>query len=72
MARREAKGKRKVAKEKSEQDQTHCSVFRKGDNNKLYAIDEDDSGNVEEATDNEKICKHGVCWKNVKIRSGKK
>ena len=45
---------------------------RKRGNNNLYATDEDDSENVEEATDNEKICKHGVCWKKVKMRSGKK
>ena len=34
---------------------------RKGGNDNVYVIDEDDGENVEAATDNEKICKRGVC-----------
>ena len=59
MARKEAKGKRRVARTQSGACWTcgktgHIAAWcRKGDNNNLYATDEDDSENVEEAPDTE-------------------
>ena len=62
VARKEAKGKRKVAREKPERaghvatcgKTGHIAAWcRKGGNKKLYAIDEDDSENIEESADND-------------------
>ena len=45
----------------------------KGGNKNLYATDEDDSENVEKCQLRMKrICKHGVCWKRVKMSSGRR
>ena len=59
VARKEAKDKRKEAKEEARACWTSgktgqfAAWCRKGGNIKLYAIDEDDSENVEETPDNE-------------------
>ena len=79
MARKEAEGKRKVAREKTRACWTcgktgHIAAWcRKGGNNKLYAIDEDGSENVEEATDNDEESASVVfVGKKVKMSSGKR
>ena len=48
MARKEAKEKRKVARETAER-----ACCRKRGNKNLYAIDEDESENIEETFDND-------------------
>ena len=59
VSRKEATGKRKVARETPEHvgrvaRQGHIAArCRKGGNNNLYSIDEDESENFEEATDTE-------------------
>ena len=45
---------------------------RKGGNNILYAIDEDDSENEESADNEEDLQAWCVCWKKVKMSSGKR
>ena len=58
--RKEAKGKRKAAREKPERVCWPCGKTghiaawcRKGGNKNLYAMDEDDSENTEESAENE-------------------
>ena len=74
MATKAARGKRNVARQNSVHvglvvKQKHVAVWcRKGGNKHVYAIDEDDSENVEEATDNEEDLEAWCfLWKNVKM-----
>ena len=56
VARKEAKGKRKVARETQERVglvARQDTLRRKGGNKHLHAIDEDESENVEQSTENE-------------------
>ena len=68
VARKEAKGKGRVAREKPE----HVGR-KKGGNNKLYAIIEDNSAvKTKNQLTTKKICKYGVFWKRVQMSSGKR
>ena len=77
-ARKEVKGKGKVARENPErvgrvarQDTLQLGAGK--EETKIYTSwDEDDSENVEESTENEDDLQACVCWKKVKMNSGRR